>query len=1225
MKKSSHPKKQAQKISKQVMLATLASTMALMPSIYASTLDYTLIASNVQPQVNSVDALTILNSQGWLESAYVEWAPVTNATGYNVYYKLANASDSSYEQLDTELIRQYSSYMRADILGVSAGDYIIKIVPIINGEEDTLAAAMTTSLTVTPHVREGFAFSSESPMGTGSGGYNDDGTIPSNAQILYVSADTVNTVTLDVITNSKGSTTTCTGLTDILAKRQKGYDKTPLIIRMVGTITASDITGLNSNGYLQLKGCYNVTLEGVGEDATVSGWGILIRNAHNVEIRNLGIMLFPDDGISLDTDNENIWIHNNDIFYGTAGSDADQAKGDGSCDVKGFSNYVTISYNHFYDSGKSSLCGMSDTKEFFVTYHHNWYDHSDSRHPRIRVGTIHIYNNYFDGNSKYGVGITKGGSAFVEANYFRNCKYPMLISLQGTDVYQGNTGTFSGEAGGMIKAYNNSIEGATRLVYANEDATEFDAYLATSREEQVPATYTTVSGSNTYNNFDTSQSMYDYTPDAPEDVKNIVTTYAGRVNGGDLDWTFTAADDTDSSLNTALMAKLKSYESDLVAIGGHSIVTPSETPDTGETTNPSETPSTDETTDSSETPNTGETTDSSVSVGSLTSTGMYTNLSQAADSEFTGAVYVSPNGLADNDGTSNAPLDLLTALEYVENGQAASILLQSGTYSFDSQITISASGTEDAYNVLKACEGANVVLDFSGQTYNSSDTSLNDRGIQLNGNYWYIQGITITGAADNGMMVSGSYNIIERCIFDGNKDSGLQISRRSSSVTDFKDFPSYNYIINCTSKNNCDPATYENADGFAAKLTCGDGNVFDGCLSYNNSDDGWDLYAKTATGSIGIVTLRNCIAMRNGMTEDGLTNSNCDGNGFKLGGSGVPTPHIITNCIAIENLHHGFTDNNNPSALELTNCTAFNNNQGGSKNNFSLYRCQDAIVSNSISYTTNNTSDKFINLSADHLIYSNSKKWYKVTDHQAVDTSSSASRGEVISAGPDASDFINATVPSVGTDFDTLWRNPDGTLNTQGVAIISESSEFATFSSDGNIIGARLSSDNKISTLSITPNTNANSIPENGGNTDNGTTDGGTTDGGTTDGGTTDGGTTDGEETSKTLIHNFTTNGSDSDFFTITGALSTIKGTVEYNGLVLTQCLKIDSKANISFTTTDTSNLTLVFNSDFNGEINIDDTNYAVTNGVLTLSLNAGTHTIKKAVTANLYYIELAY
>ena len=129
---------------------------------------------------------------------------------------------------------------------------------------------------------------------------------------------------------------------------------------------------------------------------------------------------------------------------------------------------------------------MSDSSEFLVTYHHNWFDHSDSRHPRIRVATVHIYNNYFDGNSKYGVGTTKGSSAFVEANYFRNCKYPMMSSLQGTDAL--GDGTFSGENGGMIKAYNNKIEGADSIIYANSDAgttaansTEFDAYLASSR------------------------------------------------------------------------------------------------------------------------------------------------------------------------------------------------------------------------------------------------------------------------------------------------------------------------------------------------------------------------------------------------------------------------------------------------------------------------------------------------------------------------------------------------------------------------------------------------------------------------------------------------------------------------------------------------------------------------------------------------------------------------
>ncbi|WP_279265880.1 pectate lyase family protein [Romboutsia sp. Marseille-P6047] len=298
-----------------------------------------------------------------------------------------------------------------------------------------------------------------------------------------------------------------------------------------------------------------------------------MRDSHNVELRNVGIMLFPDDAISLDTGNENIWIHNNDIFYGSAGSDVDQAKGDGSADVKGKSTYVTISYNHFYDSGKASLCGMSDTEEFFVTYHHNWFDHSDSRHPRIRVGTVHIYNNYFDGNSKYGVGVTKGSSAFVEASDFRNTKYPMLISLQGSDIYGNGKGNFSGESGGMIKAYNNKISGESRIVYASQNSTQFDAYLAISRNEIVPSTYKTLSGANTYNNFDTSSKMYEYTPDNIEDVRGIVTNYSGRVNGGDFEWKFTSADDISSSVNIELMNAIKGYKSQLISIGGGSIET----------------------------------------------------------------------------------------------------------------------------------------------------------------------------------------------------------------------------------------------------------------------------------------------------------------------------------------------------------------------------------------------------------------------------------------------------------------------------------------------------------------------------------------------------------------------------------------------------------------------------------------------------------------------------
>lgn len=564
---------------KKVMLVTLASTLCATSAVYANT---PLISEITRIQAEEI---AILDQQGWLESASVEWQAMQDAVGYRAYYKNASASEDAYQRLDDSLIRRYPDHFRADVLGLPEGEYVIKVVPVLESGEALDHAAITDTISVTAHTREGFAFAKESPMGTGSGGYNDDGSVPKEAQIIYITADNVNKVQLDVITSSSGKVTSCTGLVNILAARQKGYDKRPLIIRMIGTVKDTDISGLNSSGYIQLKGIYNTTFEGIGEDATAYGWGFLIRDAHNVELRNVGVMLFKDDAISLDTGNENIWVHNNDIFYGSAGSDSDQAKGDGSCDVKGFSNYVTVSYNHFWDSGKSSLCGMSDSKEFFVTYHHNWYDHSDSRHPRIRVGTIHIYNNYFDGNSKYGVGITKGGSAFVEANDFRNCKYPMLISRQGSDVATDSKGTFSGEPGGMIKAYNNQITGVTRLVYHTEDEIEFDAYLAATREEEVPAEYKTVEGGNTYNNFDTSSMMYDYTPDAPENVRGIVTSYAGRMSGGDFEWTFTEADDTDYGVNTGLMSAIRSYQSELVSIGGgaETIEPPvePEIPDTG--------------------------------------------------------------------------------------------------------------------------------------------------------------------------------------------------------------------------------------------------------------------------------------------------------------------------------------------------------------------------------------------------------------------------------------------------------------------------------------------------------------------------------------------------------------------------------------------------------------------------------------------------------------------
>lgn len=529
----------------------------------------------------SVAGISLTESGGWFESAYIKWNPASNAISYKVYIKPSTAGDSAYVQLDDELIRKYPTYWRADAVGLAAGQYIMKAEAILpNNMKESINSGV---ITVRANDRTGFAFSQGSQYKSGSGAYRENGILKENAQVIYVTSETAKTVSLDIKVNSSGKKQTGTGIGEILTLRQKGYDTTPLAIRFIGQVTDSHMAGeLNSNGYLEVKGKtsykeVNMTLEGIGDDATAYGWGFLIRNCGNLEIRNLGIMLFPDDGISLDTANCNVWVHNNDIFYGKAGSDADQAKGDGSADVKSGSTYVTLSYNHFWDSGKCSLCGMKDTAEFFVTYHHNWYDHSDSRHPRIRAASVHIYNNYFDGNAKYGVGVTKGSSAFVESNYFRQCKYPMMSSLQGTDAL--GQGTFSGENGGMIKAFNNRIENASSLIYANSDegttgknTVSFDAYLASARNETVPSLYKTIAGSTVYNNFDTGKdigvSLSDIDP--VNNVEGIVTTSAGRFNQGDFTWKFNnAVDDTSSDLNTALMSKIRSYTTNLISVGGN--------------------------------------------------------------------------------------------------------------------------------------------------------------------------------------------------------------------------------------------------------------------------------------------------------------------------------------------------------------------------------------------------------------------------------------------------------------------------------------------------------------------------------------------------------------------------------------------------------------------------------------------------------------------------------
>jgi len=420
-------------------------------------------------------------------------------------------------------------------------------------------------------------------------------------------------------------------------------------------------------------------------------------------------------------------------------------------------------------------------------------------------------------------------------------------------------------------------------------------------------------------------------------------------------------------------------------------------------------------------------------------------------------IYCSPEGSSENEGTKASPKDIRTAIASAAAGTL--IYLLDGTYTLDSQITIdkAASGTADNYIRLSAETAGKVILDFSSETY--AGTNDNDRGLQINADYWHVYGIKFYGAADNGMLIAGSHNIIENCVFEGNRDSGLQISR-ASSATAKTDWPANNLIKNCTSFNNMD-ITGENADGFASKLTCGDGNVFDGCIAYNNVDDGWDLYTKAETGAIGTVTLVNCIAFRNGQTTDGNFTAEADGNGFKLGGEAIGVNHVVVNCIAFENKNHGFTDNSNPGIITVINCTAFNNSlENGEKSNFDFARqfTSNNYFENLLSFTTNDIkSDKYRGTAVNSVFYGGSGSFLQINTASLVNTKlESGYTGDAYSPGVSVSDFVSIESPSATEDIHSIWRNDDGSVNTAGFLQLSADSALRTLGTDSSVLGSAL-------------------------------------------------------------------------------------------------------------------------------------------------------------------------
>ncbi|MGM9342328.1 right-handed parallel beta-helix repeat-containing protein [Streptomyces salinarius] len=313
-------------------------------------------------------------------------------------------------------------------------------------------------------------------------------------------------------------------------------------------------------------------------------------------------------------------------------------------------------------------------------------------------------------------------------------------------------------------------------------------------------------------------------------------------------------------------------------------------------------------------------------------------------------VYVAPSGTEGAAGTLADPTTLASAISRVAPG--GTIYLRGGTYAYGQTVTVpeGANGTASARTTITAYASEKPVLNLAAQSEDSSN-----RGLQVNGSYWHIKGIVVEHAGDNGIYIGGSNNVIERTVTRFNRDTGLQLGRISSS-TPVSQWPANNLILSAESHDNAD-SDGEDADGFAAKLTTGPGNVFRYAVSHHNIDDGWDLYTKTETGAIGPVTIEDSLAYGNGTLSDGTVNDNGDRNGYKLGGDGIAVDHVVRRSIAFKNGHHGFTYNSNPGSMAISSNLGVDN----AERNYSFDKGTSVYRSNtSCRFSVSGSNDKTV-------------------------------------------------------------------------------------------------------------------------------------------------------------------------------------------------------------------------------------------------------------------------
>lgn len=470
---------------------------------------------------------------GWNETIYAQISGISKADVTGVSY--SGTMNGSLTGADFEyLVRNADGGVRIDIPGLKAGTYTLVV--------STTGGTLTQSgIVVNAQDRSGFAHFNYT---SGVGAYNDDGTLKANAIVLYVTNENKNSVT---ITSKDG--TTVTGIGNILNSagqnngsgtnsnggtansnqdiiRKLAIDNTPLVVRIIGTVSDSTsqnvatnaINGLTvydsvdmggtvgDNGHMaRIKSGKNITIEGIGTDAVIDGWGfhfICVSGepelGKSFEVRNLSFINTPEDAIGMEGEQsakntsavinasvERCWIHNNSFYVPHIANPAesDKAEGDGSVDFKR-GQYFTCSYNYFEGCHKTNLVGSADySLQYNLTYHHNYWKYCKARGPLARNANIHMYNNVFEGQTDYAMNTRADAYIFSEYNMFYMCKSAQAVEGGAIKSYCDSFANYlqnKGSLGTVVTSKSQIVPNNCRYTAAGINYSQFDTNASQS-------------------------------------------------------------------------------------------------------------------------------------------------------------------------------------------------------------------------------------------------------------------------------------------------------------------------------------------------------------------------------------------------------------------------------------------------------------------------------------------------------------------------------------------------------------------------------------------------------------------------------------------------------------------------------------------------------------------------------------------------------------------------